>query len=72
VPTFSTGDRVTQPQYGDGTVTMVDQYHTMVYFDAHGSRTFVTSRVQLEQCTSAAPPKPKAAARAKKKKTTKA
>ena len=63
---FTTGDRVTQSQYGDGTVTMRDPHHTMIYFDEHGSRTFVTDRVQLQPCETVAPPKPKAAKRTKK------
>jgi len=48
VPLYSTGDRVSQPQYGHGTVTAVNQYHTVIDFDEHGSRTFMTLRVQLD------------------------
>jgi hypothetical protein len=54
---YSTGDRVSQPQYGHGTVTAVNQYHTVIDFDEHGSRTFVTLRVQLEQSATIAPVK---------------
>jgi RNA polymerase-interacting CarD/CdnL/TRCF family regulator len=54
---YSTGDRVSQPQYGHGTVTAVNQYHTVIDFDEHGSRTFVTLRVQLEQSATTAPVK---------------
>lgn len=55
---YATGDRVTQQQYGDGTVIVCNEYHTVVEFDAHGSRTFATHLVRLESCSSLAPPKP--------------
>ena len=42
------GDRVQQEQYGAGTVTLLDVYHTVIDFDAHGPRRFATSRVVLE------------------------
>ena len=42
------GDRVAQAQYGPGTITMVDIYHTVIDFDEHGPRRFVTNRVVLE------------------------
>ena len=55
---FSIGDRVTQLQYGDGTVTISNERHTIIDFDAHGLRTFLTSVVRLERTSSVAPPKP--------------
>lgn len=58
MPNYSTGDRVSQVQYGDGTVTAANEYHTVIDFDQHGSRTFATSRVQLERASTEAPPKP--------------
>jgi hypothetical protein len=67
--THSTGDRVAHAQYGDGTVSSVNQYHTVIEFDAHGVRTFVSPRVVLTHSTTPAPEKPvrrKAAARKKK------
>jgi hypothetical protein len=64
------GDRVTQAQYGDGTVSRVNQYHTVIDFDAHGERTFQSTRVVLTDSSTPAPPKPtrakKAVARKKK------
>jgi len=63
---FSVGDRVTQLQYGDGTITIANDRHTIIDFDAHGVRTFLTSVVRLERTSTVAPPKPakrKAAAR---------
>jgi hypothetical protein len=65
----SAGDRVAHAQYGDGTVSSVNQYHTVIEFDAHGARTFVSPRVVLTHSTTPAPAKPakrKAAARKKK------
>jgi hypothetical protein len=42
------GGRVAHGQYGAGTVTDLDIYHTVIDFDAHGVRRFVTDRVVLE------------------------
>jgi hypothetical protein len=54
---FASGDRVTHSQYGDGTIESVNEFHTKITFDAHGSRTFQSSRVVLTRATSAAPVK---------------
>lgn len=43
----SKGDRVVQQQYGSGTVMEIDTYHTVIEFDAHGTRRFATNRVVL-------------------------
>jgi len=43
------GDRVQQEQYGAGTVTLLDVYHTVVDFDGHGLRRFVTNRIVVER-----------------------
>ena len=58
VPLFSAGDRVSQAQYGDGTVMAANEYHTVIDFDAHGSRTFATNMVRLDRTLTLAPPKP--------------
>ena len=58
VPIYSNGDRVAQRQYGNGTVTAANEYHTVIDFDEHGSRTFATRLVQLERSSTAAPVKP--------------
>jgi hypothetical protein len=58
VPLFSAGDRVSQAQYGDGTVMVADEFHTVIDFDVHGSRTFSTRLVQLDRTSTIAPPKP--------------
>lgn len=54
---YAVGDRVTQAQYGDGTIAAVDMYHTRIDFDTCGVRTFATDRVVLTPSTTAAPPK---------------
>jgi len=43
------GDRVQHEQYGAGTVTLLDVYHTVVDFDGHGLRRFVTTRIVVER-----------------------
>ncbi len=55
---YSTGDRVTHSQYGNGTILSVDEYHTKIKFDEHGPRTFVSSRVVLAPSDTPAPPTP--------------
>lgn len=45
----SKGDRVAHGEYGPGTITEQDIYHTVIDFDAHGTRRFVTSKVVLER-----------------------
>jgi hypothetical protein len=59
VKLFSVGDRVSQTAYGAGTVTLANEYHTIIDFDEHGSRTFVTRMVQLERSNTVAPERPK-------------
>lgn len=70
MPHFSAGDRVSQAQYGDGTVTAVNEHHTVIEFDAHGLRTFATRLVQLDRTTTLAPPKPAKTRRRAAKATT--
>ena len=55
---YSVGDRVTQPEYGEGTVCSVNSYHTKIDFDAHGMRTFATDRVVLLPSATVAPARP--------------
>jgi len=43
------GDRVQHGVYGVGTVTLLDVYHTVIDFDGHGPRRFVTNRVVVER-----------------------
>jgi hypothetical protein len=45
----SKGDRVAHGDYGPGTISEQDIYHTVIDFDGHGTRRFVTSKVVLER-----------------------
>lgn len=56
---FTIGDRVSQPQYGAGTVAASNEYHTTIDFDEHGPRTFATPIVKLERSSTVAPPRSK-------------
>jgi hypothetical protein len=63
VKLYSIGARVAQVTYGDGTVTAANEYHTIIDFDEHGTRTFATPMVQLERSSTIAPERPKRARR---------
>ena len=60
---YTTGDRVVHTQYGDGTLTSVNEYHTVINFDAHGVRTFSSPQVVLAPSSTPAPVKPAKATR---------
>ena len=55
---FAPGDRVMHEQYGDGTLVSVNEFHTVIEFDAHGRRTFSSPRVVLTTSSTPAPVKP--------------
>ena len=69
---YTPGDRVAHTQYGDGTVNSVNEYHTVIDFDAHGVRTFSSPRVVLSASPTPAPVKPAKAARKVKRPAEKA
>ncbi len=52
---FSNGKRVTQPSYGAGTIISTDERRTVIEFDEHGRKTFVTTMVSLEPSSTPAP-----------------
>jgi hypothetical protein len=62
---YAKGDRVSQANYGSGTVAAANEHHTVIDFDEHGRRTFATRLVVLETSTVPAPARVKRAARAK-------
>ena len=62
----SAGDRVSQAQYGTGTVASVNEYHTVIEFDEGRTATFITKRVELTASDTPAPVKPKRGVRKKK------
>jgi hypothetical protein len=55
---YAIGDRVSQPQYGTGTIRLVDEHHTVIEFDEHGLRRFATAMVKLERSSTVEPEKP--------------
>lgn len=63
---YAIGDRVLEARYGTGTVASANEYHTVIDFDEHGTRTFSTPRVHLERSDTLAPPKPARSARRKR------
>ena len=71
MPIYSSGDRVSQSQYGHGTVMTANEYHTVIDFDEHGARTFSTSMVRLDPSSIAAPVKAAKPRRRTTKRTTK-
>ena len=62
---FAKGNRVTQANYGAGTVTSSDERYTIIEFDNHGRRVFITDMVTLAKTDEPAPNKP---AKGKRKK----
>ncbi len=50
--------RVTQVTYGAGTVTSSDERYTVIEFDQHGRRVFLTDMVALAKTDEPAPNKP--------------
>jgi hypothetical protein len=62
---YSIGARVAQTTYGVGTITLANEYHTIIDFDEYGTRTFATRIVQLEPTNTLAPIRPKRAPRKK-------
>jgi len=58
VKLFAKGSRVKQSAYGSGTVTSSDERYTVIEFDNHGKRTFVTDMVTLGASDEPAPNRP--------------
>ena len=66
MPKHNIGKRVAQPQYGPGTIIESNERHTVIDFDEHGVRRFVTEMVELESSTVPAPTKTKRTRAAKR------
>jgi hypothetical protein len=58
VKLYTKGSRVTQSVYGTGTVTSSDERYTVVEFDDHGERKFLTEVVTLNKSEQPAPTRP--------------
>lgn len=69
VKPFAKNSRVMQANYGAGTVTSSDERYTVIEFDQHGRRVFLTDMVTLTKTDEPAPNRP---AKEKRKKSTKA
>ena len=54
---YQLGKRVLQDQYGSGTVVESNERHTVIDFDDHGVKRFVTTMVDLKASTTPAPAK---------------
>ncbi len=65
---FAKGNRVTQANYGAGTITSSDERYTVIEFDNHGRRVFITDMVTLSQTDEPAPAGTKKRAPARRKK----
>ena len=63
VKLFAKGNRVTQADYGSGTITSSDERYTVIEFDNHGRRVFVTDMVTLGKSDEPAPERPAKKAR---------
>ena len=65
---FAKNSRVAQANYGPGTVTSSDERYTVIEFDNHGRRVFMTDMVTL---TKTDQPAPASAGKEKRKKAAK-
>jgi hypothetical protein len=55
---FTKGDRVLHAKYGAGTLGDINEYHTLIDFDEHGTRRFMTNLVVFEATQIPAPERP--------------
>jgi len=62
---FSANERINHSIYGLGTISEVNDLHTVIEFDQNGRKKFVTSIVQLERTTVPAPVLPSRRSRTK-------
>jgi hypothetical protein len=62
---FSANERINHSIYGLGTISEVNDLHTVIEFDQNGRKKFVTSIVQLERTSVPAPVLPVRRSRAK-------
>jgi hypothetical protein len=60
----SKGNRVSHHQYGSGTITTSDERYTVIEFDQHGKKTFLSNKVEL---TASDEPEPNKPAKTRKK-----
>jgi hypothetical protein len=58
VKLFAKGNRVSHGDYGNGTITSSEEKYTVIEFDNHGRKVFLTDMVQLAKSDEPAPDKP--------------
>jgi hypothetical protein len=58
--------RVLHEKYGHGTISEADRQYTVIDFDLHGRKKFITKIVSLESSDEPAPPRRRGGARKKK------
>ena len=63
---FAKGSRVKQANYGAGTVESSDERYTVINFDHHGRRTFISDMATLDKTDEPAPDRPASSRRKKK------
>ena len=56
---FSEKDRVVHQTYGSGTITLIGDSHTIIEFDEHGRRKFVSELLKMEHSDIPAPTRAK-------------
>ena len=64
---WTKGDRVMQPTYGNGTLVEINEHHTVIDFDEHGRKVFASRLVVLQATNEPAPHKSSTRKRAKAK-----
>ena len=57
--------RVLHEKYGHGTIAEADRQYTVIEFDLHGRKKFITKIVSLESSDEPAPPRRRGGARKK-------
>jgi len=65
---FSVNERVNHPIYSLGTISRIDEQHTVIEFDQAGRKKFVTSLLQIEHSDATAPVKKRTVRKPKAKK----
>jgi hypothetical protein len=65
MPIYPKGDRVTESQYGTGTMVEANERHTAIDFDDYGVKPFSTQLVMLVR-TARAPPLPNRRSRSRR------
>lgn len=63
--TLREGSYIKHFQYGLGVITGIDREYTLIDFDLHGPKKFLTSLMTIEPAEGTPPPRPKTKSRKK-------